>query len=141
MCDICFSAEETLKLTPPEMRAAVDAGFDPFTSRLVDQVTIDQWSDGVYRELYEAPGPEGSKDFTPAYQAALNKWKRDLVATDTSPWRFCATCAANVRQFTSQGSGVKRSAQELRAEQTVRQLVFGDSAAPPPPKWWQFWKI
>lgn len=141
MCDICLSAEETLQLTPRDMQAAVNAGFDPFTSSLVDQATIDQWSDGLYGQLYEAAGPNESKDFMPAYQAAFKKWKRDLVDTDTSAWRFCAKCAANVRQFTAYGSGVKRSAAEIRAQQNVNELVFGSAATPPKRKWWRFWEI
>lgn len=139
MCDICIGAGEELQLSAPEMRAAVESGFDPFTSRLVDQVTIDQWSDGVYHEIYESPGPEETKDFTPAYQAALRKWKRDLVDTDTSAWRFCSQCATNVSQFTSGRSSVTRTAEELRGEQMVRDLVFGNVGSPRP-KWWQFWK-
>jgi hypothetical protein len=139
MCDICLSAEETLQLTPRDMQAAVNAGFDPFTSRLVDQVTIDQWSDGLYGQLYDAP--EESKDFTSAYQAAFKKWKRDLVDTDSSAWRFCSKCAGNVRQFSAHGSRVKRSAAEIRGQQTVNELVFGSVVTPPKRKWWRFWEI
>ena len=140
MCDICLSAEETLQLTPSDMQGAVNAGFDPFTTRLVDEVTIDQWSDDLYGQIYDTAGPNESKDFTPAYQAALRKWKRDLVDTDTSPWRFCTKCATSMRQFTAHGSGVKHSAAEIRAQQNMIDLVFGSTAPAPKRKWWRFWE-
>ena len=142
MCDICHSVQETLQLSAPEMRDAVAKGFDPFTTRLVNETTINQWSEGLYDEIYAAPASGGSRDFTPAFQAALKNWKRDLVDTDTSAWRFCPDCANKVRQFTSASSQVSRTAEELRGEQFVRDLVFGNAAPPPRKwqKWWQFWK-
>ena len=140
MCDICLSAEETFQLSPNEMRAAVEAGFDPFTSQLVNESTIDQWSRGAYGEIYGAPGSQAGKDFAPAYRAALENWTSDLVAEETSPWRFCPKCAASIRPFTgSRGSGVSKSAAELRGERLVQDLTFGNLASSPR-KWWQFWK-
>ena len=140
MCDICISGEETFKLSSSEMRVAVEAGFDPFKSRLVNQSTIDQWSRGAYGEIYGAPGPEAVKDFGPAYRTALENWRRELVNTDTSPWRFCPRCAGAIRPFTaSRSSGVTKTASEIRGERFAQALAQG-SLTPPLRKWWQFWK-
>lgn len=99
MCDICTSAEEIYLLSARKMRSAVKAGFDPFASNLVNQSTIDQWSRGLYREIYGASGLESEKDFGPAYRVALENWKNDLVATESSSWMFCGKCATIVDKF------------------------------------------
>jgi hypothetical protein len=144
MCDICNSAQEISQLSAREMREAVDSGFDPFSASLVDQSTIDQWSNGLYGQIYGSPGDFETKDFTPAYEAALSNWRRDLVETDSSTWRFCADCGSEIRQFTLPVYAVTKSAEEARAEHTVSQIVSGVSssteASPRRPKWWQFWK-
>ena len=90
MCDICTSAEEVRKVSAQRMRDFVRNGFDPFSLQLVNQTTIDQWSRGLYGEIYGGPEP---KDFTPAYSAALNNWREDLVSAETSQWAFCQSCS------------------------------------------------
>lgn len=144
MCDICTSAQEISQLSAREMREAVENGFNPFSTGLVNRSTIDQWSNGLYGQIYGSPGESDSKDFTPAYDAALSNWRRGLVETDDSPWRFCSDCGSKVRQFTLLGYGVTRSMDEFIAERTVSEMSSGVSswseAASPRPKWWQFWK-
>lgn len=61
MCDICMSAEETLQMSPDEMRSAVDRGFDSFPSLLVNPPTIDQRSVGLYGEIYGSQDPKTNK--------------------------------------------------------------------------------
>jgi hypothetical protein len=120
------------------MRAAVEAGFDPFSTRLVDETTIDHWSEGHYGEIYGSPGPAANRDFSPAYATALRKWRMDLVMKDATPWRFCRSCAAAIRGHTSVQRLPSRSVAEIAGERAVRAMVFGEGQ--PAKKWWEFWK-
>jgi hypothetical protein len=96
MCDICISPQENHRISAPRMREFVEKGFDPFSTQLVNQSTIDTWSRGLYGEIYGGPEP---KDFTPAYSAALENWRRDLVSTETSDWLFCDKCYEALTPF------------------------------------------
>jgi hypothetical protein len=124
VCDICRSGEDVSEVSADEMRQVVARGFDPFSTRLVDETTISHWSRGMYDEIYDRPD---DRDFTPAFQEALRNWTNDLVATETSAWRFCAACGAKVAAYTSALGMPRYTAQEVAAQRNVQALVFGDS--------------
>jgi hypothetical protein len=79
-----------------EMRIATDKGFDPFSSKLVDNTTINSWSQGLFDKIYHS---SDSRDFTPAYQAAFKKWKKELVDTDRSKWNLCFKCFEAAQKY------------------------------------------
>jgi hypothetical protein len=117
MCDICISAEEIKQVSPDEMRRIVEKGFDPFTRQLVNQTTIDTWSHGKYGEIYRLPEP---RDFTPAYKAAFQNWKKDLVDVEKDPWRFCKKCGDVIDNYKPSMEKVKLSDEEIHS----RSLIF-----------------
>lgn len=123
MCDICMRSEEISEVTADEMRRAVEKGFDPFATRLVNESTVDQWSKGLYGKIY---GRAGDKDFTPAYKEALNNWKSELVATETSAWRFCSDCDSKLSPYTFALSKPRHTAEEVAAENNISAMMFGD---------------
>ncbi len=96
MCDICSSSEELKYLSAYEMRRVTGNGFDPFSSKLVDNTTINSWSQGLFDKIYFSPEP---RDFTPAYQAAFNKWKKELVDKDDSRWDLCHECFEQTQKY------------------------------------------
>jgi len=126
MCDICMSSEEVSQATADEMRQIVAKGFDPFSTRMVNETTISHWSRGMYDEIYDR---SGERDFTPAFREALRNWKDDLVATETSAWRFCAACGAKVAPYTSHLGTPHYTAQEITAQENIQALVFGVAGA------------
>lgn len=91
-----MSPQEIKRITASRMRYFVERGFDPFSLQLVNQTNIDMWSNGLYGQIYGGPEP---KDFTPAYQAALDNWRANLVSTDDSEWTFCEHCAEALNPY------------------------------------------
>lgn len=110
-CDVCNAStswEEGTGYTADEFRELVGKGFEPDPS-LTRQAAV----------------------FGISAEAAIERWKTDLVANSTSGWLLCASCATRAARYSSKVTGADPSDFVLTEEFTVHPFASA-TAAPGP---------
>jgi hypothetical protein len=110
-CDVCnapTSWEEGTGYTADEFRGLVAEGFEPDPS-LTRQAAV----------------------FGISAEAAIERWKNDLVANSTSGWLLCGSCTARAAGYSPKAAGADPSGFVLTEEFTVHPPASA-TASPTP---------
>jgi len=100
VCDATTSWEEGTGYTADEFRELVRKGFEPDPS-LSRQAAV----------------------FGISAEAAIERWKNDLVANSTSGWLLCASCAARAARYSPKAAGADPAGFVLTEELTVHPIA------------------